>query len=162
MKNMKSGIAVQAGFHWSPQRWFGLRFPWSPEASEAIVPSLKGLGCAAWDSQSKTWWLPEQFYPHLEGIVCAVLGDSNVSRLYAFSGSRPGVGKLERPTWRDTSSPYATLGLIPQASDSVVKAAFQALSRELDPDSGHGVGGSYEPLEKVRAAFAQIKEERGL
>lgn len=159
MKNMRTGREVRTGFRWSPERWFGAQWAWTPDLGP-LIQDLKGLGCCAFDSQAKTWWFPEHFYVHVEGLLRSHLGDQNVQSLYAVHRDESIFGIPRRPSWRE-GTPYATLGLIKEASDSVVKAAFKALCEELDPERG-GVGGSYEPIERVRAAYEQIKQERGL
>lgn len=159
---MKSGRDVRSGFRWSPQRWFGAQWIWTPDLG-GMIQELKGLGCCAFDSQAKTWWFPEHFYIHVEGIMRTHLGDANVEPLYGVERQWQKVDRsasVRRPTWREGDTPYETLGLISMAPDSVVKAAFKALCEELDPERG-GVGGSYEPIERVRAAYEKIKAERG-
>lgn len=163
MKNMKTGNAARLGFRWSPERWFGVNYPWSPEAGDVITPAIKGLGCAAWDNQTKTWWLPEHFYFHCEALLKGYFGDLQVERLYGVRGGDQSAWlgpEIRHPSFQG-ETPYAVLGLLPEASDSVVRAAYRALCDELDPDKG-GVGGSYEPIERVKAAYERIRAERGL
>jgi len=54
--------------------------------------------------------------------------------------------------------PYRELGITPDASDEVVRAAYKAEARRRHPDRG----GSNEEMERLNAAFAEIKKRRGM
>lgn len=135
---------------WSNSRWFGVHLYWS-DASQRIIEEVKGLPVRAWDSMSKTWWLPETFLPHVEAALAADYGSSvpNLRQSPAF--------QTLKPTWL-SNDPYAVLCVTRQAPDSVVEAAYRVLCRELDPD--RGIGGSTEPQDRVHQAYAQIAQER--
>lgn len=52
------------------------------------------------------------------------------------------------------NSPYTVLGLLPDASDAVVKAAFRALARDLHPDTGEKP--DPQELQRVKEAYDTI------
>jgi len=64
-------------------------------------------------------------------------------------------GRLLDPLGED----YEVLGLVPCASDEVVKAAYRAMMKQHHPDV---VGGDEEMAKKLNEAYAKICEARGI
>jgi len=56
------------------------------------------------------------------------------------------------------NDPYQELGVTPGASDEVIRAAYKAEARRRHPDRG----GSNEEMERLNAAFAEIKKQRNM
>ena len=138
---------------WSNGRWFGVHLDWDPSVSPPIVEQIKAFPIKCWDSQAKTWWLPETFLPHVEAILAPIFGDQ--VPCLRKSGAMLSI----RPYWLD-DDPYTVLGIRQQASECVIDAAYKALSKELDPE--RNLGGSTEPQDRVRKAYEKIRQERGL
>ncbi len=84
------------------------------------------------------------------------------------SGIHP--GRADRaPRFEDEDSPYALLGVSPDASDQEVHLAWRRLMRENHPDSlaARGVPPEFiarasEKASRINAAWDRIKRERGL
>lgn len=137
---------------WADQRWFGVSFDYDP----AVAEELKGIPIRAWDGMTKTWWFPEQFVEHVRGVLAPRFPQQQ-DLLNQIIHRRP--APKEKPRWKE-EDPYVALGLREDAPDEVVKAAYAAMLKALDPE--RNMGGSTEPQERIRMAFERIKAERGL
>ena len=66
--------------------------------------------------------------------------------------------KFHREVSPAPDSPYAVLGIRQDAPTLVVKAAYRALAKTAHPDAG----GTAEQWKKIKEAYEQIMNERGL
>lgn len=64
-------------------------------------------------------------------------------------------GRMAEPLWEE----YAVLGLVPSASDEVVKAAYKAMMKRHHPDVA---GGDDETAKKLNEAYEKIRNARGI
>jgi len=127
------------------------------------MAELKSMPVKCWDATTKTWWFPEIYM----SIVVALLKqlwpearelDVNAIVVPAHMQGTEVGRRMARGDSLATDA-YTVLGVTPEAPDCVVKAAYVALKKELDPDTV--IGGSPEPLLELETAWAQISSQRG-
>lgn len=69
------------------------------------------------------------------------------------------AGREAFERWKkQADDPYREIGVAPEASEEVIRAAYKAEARRRHPDKG----GSQEEMQRLNTAFAKIKEERGI
>jgi len=102
------------------------------------------------------------FLRDLDAVVRDVSGRSTVVHVTAWweEHGRPFLEQLEKGHPTDPlEEEYAVLGLIPTASDEVVRAAFHAAIKKYHPDVE---GGDEEMAKKVNLAYEKICQGRGM
>lgn len=151
----------------SPLRWLGIR-GWM---GQQALDQFKGACFVrAWDPDSKVWWFPESFEP----LARAAMGlPQNMPPDVRFEpkaraerqvAGPPGAQLVllgyREPHWLD-SDPYKVLMIEPDAPQGLVDTAYAywRWSFTARPSEG-GIGGVNEPLERVEAAYAEIRRVR--
>jgi hypothetical protein len=123
---------------WDADDWIAL----SIEYDSAFLEALKArVPVRAWDAPTRRWLIPERCRGELENLLYV-----------SFGAFRP----LPERRPRQPAEPYATLGVLPDAPDVVISAAYKALARERHPDAG-GSTEAFQRLEAARAAIEKIR-----
>lgn len=135
-------------FRWSEIPWFGVAIDYDP----ALVEQMKNVPVRAWDSQTKTWWYPSSLRATVEGIILPFVPDAE--RLGPLPGDRPRRGVAAS---RDD---HSVLCVTPDAPDSVVAAAYEALKREARPEVTVGGDGDYSI--RLERAWRAVCGDRGM
>ncbi len=131
MKNQAGGPLVL-----SPELWVGV----SVERHEGFNEQLKQMvSTKAWDPQSKTWWFPISYLPHVKQLMreCKLVDDVTLDRYYGLIQSEldrrrslkvnTSVDGVVNPALADA---YAKLGLHPSCSRTLVDWAIALARRD--------------------------------
>lgn len=152
MKNQGSGPLVL-----SPELWVGVVIGYDQKFTEAYKAMVS---VRAWDPQSKTWWMPISYMPHVKQLMrehhCA--SDATLDNAHALIQSELNRRvQLKRATDVDGQvSPvlvdnYAMLGLHPNASRTLIEWAILLARKE-----GTQLGAPTTRLLQQEEAYQQI------
>lgn len=152
MKNQGSGILVL-----SPELWAGVSAPYEPEFTKALKQLCSVL---AWDPQSKTWWFPISYLPHVKQLIREhkLTTDGHLDNAHAQIQAeldRRRAIKVATSVDGQVTGPladaYALLGLHPSASATLVYWAILLARKE-----GNMLGAPTTELLRKEEAYRQI------
>lgn len=139
--------------------WFALRASYRP-AFVAALKSAVDTPFRRWMRQDLVWLIADSYLEDVRSL-CADHFSEVLDHIPERSGGEPRRHYRGRRVLGShvphIPASYRLLGVLPDAPQEVVAAAYRTLARVRHPDQG----GSNEAMSDLNQAYARIRKERG-